>query len=533
MRFSQTLALARFYLRREWKTALIWIAILVGVALLVAAVFTDLYGTPESRVGMAETMRNPAMVAMVGPVYTSDADYSNAVMYAQMMQLFWAMAAAVLNILMVIRLTRRDEEEGRIELIRSQPVGRLSNLAATMLVCVAINVAFALITGVGLALLHVESMGWGGCLLFGAALGVTGIVYGAIAALFSQIASTSRGAIAYSLAFMGIDYLVRAMGDIADNGLSLFVPLGIILRTEAFFTDAWWPILLVLAIAAVVTALAFWLNARRDLGAGLIAEKPGRSRASRWLKSPLGLALRLLRTTIIAWAVATFVLGASYGSVFGDIETFLAGSEMMQQMFLHNDAFTLAEQFLTTLVVISAIYASIPTIMLIMRLYGEEKKGRLEHIFTKQISRGRVYLTYVAVALVGSVLFMGAFLLGLWAAAASVMADPIPASTVFGAGMSYLPAIWVMVGLAALAIGFKPVLAKAVWVILGVFFFIAYLGRMLNFPDWMLNSTPYGMIPQVPIEDANIWPLIALTALAGMLLAVGYVLYQRRDLVTS
>jgi hypothetical protein len=39
-------------------------------------------------------------------------------------------------------------------------------------------------------------------------------------------------------------------------------------------------------------------------------------------RGPFGLAWRLQRTGLIAWAVALFILGISYGSVLGEIERF-------------------------------------------------------------------------------------------------------------------------------------------------------------------------------------------------------------------
>ena len=52
-----------------------------------------------------------------------------------------------------------------------------------------------------------------------------------------------------------------------------------------------------------------WLEARRDFGAGLLAERPGRAGAPPRYATPLGLALRLQRGPIIGWTIAV-VLGA-------------------------------------------------------------------------------------------------------------------------------------------------------------------------------------------------------------------------------
>ncbi len=46
---------------------------------------------------------------------------------AHQMLLLTAMAVGIMSILLVTRHTRADEEDGRIEMIRSLPAGRLAN----------------------------------------------------------------------------------------------------------------------------------------------------------------------------------------------------------------------------------------------------------------------------------------------------------------------------------------------------------------------------------------------------------------------
>jgi len=528
-RFKNTLKLTKFYFKREWLPALIWIAIIVAMSILVAVIFTDLYGTPEERLGMAETMSNPAMVAMVGPVFGIDS-YTDGMMYAQMMLLFSIMAIAVMNIFLVVRHTRRDEENGRIELIRSLPVGRLSNLGSTMIVCATVNLAMALILGLGLALLNIESMDFAGCILYGAIMGISGLFFGSVTAVFAQISSTARGAVSFALIYMGADYLIRAIGDVGGNFLSYISPLGMSLRTQIFYTNDWWPVIVLAILSLILIGVALYLNSIRDLGAGLVAAKLGRSTAKKSLLSTTGLTLRLLRPAITGWAVVVIMMGVSYGSIFGDIETFLGDSELLQQVFLNNDKFTFAEQFMTTLVIISAVLVTVPTLIFMLRIRAEEKQGRLENIYAMKISRTKVFTNYLVVALIGSIVL--AFLFGatLWVASAASMDDPIAFTTMISAVLSFVPAIWVMVGGATLLIGFLPKFSNLIWAFLGAFFFVIYIGRLLGMPEWLIEATPFGAVPQIPVEDFNIIPLLILTAIAAVMIAVSYIGYRRRDI---
>jgi len=174
--YNETGSLTRFIIRRDRIRIPIWLLSLSSVTFLTAISFRDLYVTDLDRQAIAETMRNPAMTAMVGKGYGLD-HYTNGAMMAHQMLLFTAIIVGLMSILLFARHTRADEEDGRIELIRSLPVGRLSNLSATILVLVGTNVLLALFIGLGLYSLRIESMDLNGSLLYGAGLGVTGIFF--------------------------------------------------------------------------------------------------------------------------------------------------------------------------------------------------------------------------------------------------------------------------------------------------------------------------------------------------------------------
>ncbi|MCL2382826.1 MAG: ABC transporter permease [Oscillospiraceae bacterium] len=479
---------------------------------------------------MAETLQNPAMVAMIGPAYATGEDYTAGVMFVQMMFLFTTIAVAVMNIFLVVRHTRKDEEVGRIEVIRSLPVGKLANLAGTLLLCVVVNTILALVIGFGIYAMQIENMDLAGSLVYGATLGASGILFGSIAAFFSQTCSTSRGAVSFSLMVLGIMYLLRAVGDVSISVLSYVSPLGLIMKTEPYYNNFWWPVLVILGLAVVISIKAFYLNSIRDLGAGLIPAKRGRREASKCLQSPMGLSLRLLKGTLITWLIVLLVFGVSYGAVFGDIETFLDGSEMMQQIFLSNDQFTISEQFMSFLMVIMSVVTTVPVLMIMLKIRTEEKKGRLEAIYAKRISRSKVLFNYLFISIVSSVLFVNASVFGLWSAQYAVMAEPIAYQTILIAGMSFLPAMWVLLGFAVLLIGLAPKITKLVWAALGLFFFLVYMGAMLDLPEWLINSTPFSSIPQYPVETFTWTPLLILTGIAAALITIGFIGYKKRDI---
>ncbi|MFD2446971.1 ABC transporter permease [Bacillus sp. CGMCC 1.16607] len=524
-----TARLSRFIVRRDRIRVPAWLLSLFLLTVIVANAFTGLYTTDQERQIAAETMRNPAVTAMLGPGYGLD-NYTNGAMMAHQMLLFTALAVGIMSILFVARHTRADEEDGRIEMIRSLPVGRLSNLQATVYVSVGTNLLLALVIGFGLYALKIESMDLEGSLLYGAALGATGMIFASITGLFAQATESSRGTIGFSITVLLLSYLVRAVGDVSSEAISWFSPFGWILSSEVYVNNNWWPILLTIGVAVILILVSLYLNSIRDLEAGFIPARPGRRHASSFLQSPLGLALRLQRTGLISWAVGVFILGASYGSVLGDLESYIANNEMMADMLTPTAGFSLTEQFITMLMKVIAMICTIPPLMALFKLKGEEKKNHTEHLLSRAVSRSRLMGSYFIISIVSTFVMLSLAAIGLGVAGNSVMDEGIAFGTFYHAAIVYLPSMWVMIGIAVLFVGFVPKLSGLTWGLLTYSFFVIYLGGLLQFPKWMSKLTPFGYIPQLPVEEMDFMKVSILTMIAIALSVVGFIGYKKRDI---
>lgn len=525
---DKTVHLSRFILRLDRLRITLWLIGLTFFTLVVPAAFVGLYETQMERDAMAETMANPAMTAMVGPGNLDN--YTVGAMTTHQMLLMTAAIVGLMSILLVTRHTRADEEDGRIELIRSLPAGRLSYLNASLLVITGTSVALALITAFGLYALGIESLSLEGSLLYGAALGGTGLVFAGVTAVFAQLSDSSRGTIGWSVAVLLVSYLFRAITDISNEALSWLSPLGWTSKTFAYTENNWGPIFLMIGFAVLLFILANYLYAIRDLDRGFFPSKPGRREATRFLQSPMGLALRLQRTGIISWAIGLFVMGASYGSVLGDMDAFFEGNEMIEQMLQPAEGVSLTEQFIPMLLIVMGILATIPPVMAMNKLRAEEKKGRLEHVIGRAVSRTRLMAGYLAIAVINGFLMLSLSALGLWSAGTAVMDEGLDLVMIYGASLSYFPAILIMIGLAVLLIGCLPKYTSFVWLYLLYSFFVLYLGGLLQFPDWVGKLSPFGYIPQVPIEDATFMPLFLLILVGVALMIAGFIGFRKRDL---
>ncbi|MGF2616467.1 ABC transporter permease [Rossellomorea vietnamensis] len=526
---TKTGLLFRFILRQDRVRVPVWIVSLSILSLLTAQSFEGLYPTKESRDAIAQTMMNPAMTAMLGKGYGID-NYTYGAMFAHEMLLFTAVLAAIMSILLTARHTRAEEEDGRIEMIRSLPAGRLANLTAAGLTLVLSNLLLALGTGLGLYAMQIESMDLNGSLLYGAALGATGLFFSGVTAVFAQLSETSRGAIGYSFTVLGVAYLVRAIGDVSSESLSWFSPLGWVLGSEVYVNNYWWPVIMTASAAAALILFSFYLNSIRDLGSGFLPSRPGKRFASSLLLSPFGLAARLQRTGLISWAAGMLLIGASYGSIFGDLESFFSEIDMMQKLLPEAEGFSLTEQFLAKIMSIVAMISTVPALMVVLKLKGEEKAHRTEHLLARAVSRNRLLGSYLALSFIVSFVMQGTASIGLGATANAMMENSIDFFTFIKAGMVYLPAMWILIALAVLLVGFLPRFTGLAWLYLGYSFFVVYLGGMFQFDDWVGNISPFAHIPELPIEEMNFLKVILLSVIAIIIAVAGLAGYRRRDI---
>jgi ABC-2 type transport system permease protein len=56
------------------------------------------------------------------------------------------------------------------------------------------------------------------------------------------------------------------------------------------------------------------------------------------------------------------------------------------------------------------------------------------------------------------------------------------------------------------------------------------LGEILQFPQWLLNLSPFTHVPDLPLGEFSVLPLLWLTAVAAVLVVVGLAGFRRRDI---
>ncbi|TCC20571.1 ABC transporter permease [Kribbella sindirgiensis] len=516
--------LVRFMLRQERRGLPWW---LIGSGLLVgyqSVGSQDLYGTPEALAKLRATMTgNAALLAMSGPERLLDTIGGEVVFEIFG---FLAILVGLMNMFLVGRHTRTDEETGRGELIRSTRTGRHAPLVAALCVAGIADLAVAIVVfgaaaGTGLPV--------AGSVLLGAAAAGAGIAFAAMTAVAVQVFENPRSVYGAVGIAIGTAFVLRAAGDIGNPVWSWLSPIGWGQRTFPYAGDRWWPLVLPLAAGAVLVRVALILLDRRDFGDGLLPYRPGRATASWALRSPIGLGWRLQRGSIIGWTAGLLVLGIAYGSFADSVEEYVADNPEIAQ-YLPGGAAEVVNSYLALVILISALLAGASAVAGAMRARHEETSGRAEPVLATRVSRRAWLGGHVTVTLAGSAVAVAAAGLGHGLAYGIAISDPAQALRLAGVALVQLPAVWLLVAVAVLAIGWLPRAAASVaWTFVGYCAVVAMFADSFNLPDWSRQASPFVHLPQAPLDTVTAPPLLIMSALAAAVLTAGFAGLARRD----
>ncbi|MFJ2662774.1 ABC transporter permease [Nocardia fluminea] len=517
--------LARFALRRE-RFVLPWWLFGIGALMALQSVSSqNFYDSPAKLAQLRATMSaNAAVVAMGGPTRLLETVGGEVVfeIFA-----YLAVVVALMNMFVICRNTRSDEEAGRTELIRSSRVGPQASVVAALVVAAIANLGVALVVFVTAAATGLPVVG---SALVGAAVAGLGFTVAAATTVAAQVFENPRSVYGAISASVAAAYVLRAIGDVGNDAIAWISPIGWGQRTYPFVDDRWWPLLLFAATSAVLIAVAFVLSRRRDLGAGLFGYRTGRATASRLLGSPVGLVWRLQRATVLGWCLGAFVLGAAYGSFADSIEQFLADNPEIAA-YLTGNAQDAVDSYLSLTLSIIALLAAAYGVSGVLRARSEENSGRAEIILAAPVGRVRWLSGYLAVAMTGSALVLVAGGLGDGLAYGMTIGDPLQSARLAASALGYVPAVWVIVAVTAAAVGWAPRHAVAVSWLFYTYVVVALIfAEAFELPGWFADLSPLRYTALVPLEDFDPVASLALLAVVAGATGIAWAGCRRRDL---
>lgn len=531
-RYAALGLLARLALRRSRIYYGVWVLALVAtLAATVAAYERVVPPGASAELTMKALGGNPTMRAMLGPPFDLMTP-GGFTMWR--VGTFAAAALAWMAAFGVIRATRAEEEDGRLELLRAGAVGRRAPLAAGVLVAVGACLAVGLLSAASLARTAPPA---GSALLLGLGISAVGVVGAGVGAVTAQVSESARGARGLASAGLGAAYLVRAMADgsaesSALRPLAWASPLEWAALARPYAGDRWIVLLLPLLLAVGLVALAFRLEAVRDHGAGLRQSGRGPAVGSARLASAAGLAARLHRGSILGWTAGIVVFALAMGSLSDAFGTMMKDLPELAEMFrrMGGGAADLREAFYTAMLGLVVIVLAMLGVQTLGRLHREEERGHAELLLSTATTRQAFALSHLVPALVVPtvLLVVCGGLLGLNEAIGSGSSAPV--WQVAGAALVLAPGIWVVVGVAMLLHGWVPRLLGVAWGLVGWSLFVAWIGEILGWPEWLISLTPFAALPALPAEPLTWTPVIVTTVLATLLCVGGLVGYRRRDL---
>lgn len=528
--FVGTGTLLRLFLRRDRFLLPIWVFMPMLLLWSQASFVTAL---PDWQEFLAELTTNPLAGAMLGPVVPLTT--AGAVIWRGFVQ--GSLVVIIGSLLTVIRHTRTEEEAGRSELIRGGVVGRHAILtAALVLTCVA-NLVAGLLAALALI---ANGFSVDGSLLFGFTITATGCFFTGIGALCAQFREHAGSAKSIAFAILGLGMLLLIWNNVGGGytGWAWLAPQAWYRLTKPFAGNDRGALLALFILSAIPMIGAYVLSIHRDLGAGLFQQRLGPSAGAPSLRSPLTLAWKLHRGTMMGWTIGMVFIGAAIGTVIPSISESIG--DMLSNMWVdvwvemiekigNREAFMAVAIYILSLMTGVTIYG----IATVLRLRKEERENLAEPLLARPVSRMGWMSSHLILGFIGSAFLQ--LVLGLaaglgWGLTIGDVSGVLP--RVLGMSISKIPIVWVMVGIAAMLYGLLPRAASVLSWSLVVLFVVIEMLWEAQVVDWsVMRFSPFSYAHYtIPISELPILPLLGLICLAAALTGIGLMGFKRRSI---
>jgi ABC-2 type transport system permease protein len=287
-----------------------------------------------------------------------------------------------------------------------------------------------------------------------------------------------------------------------------------------------------IAVTIVLVGAGAALSVRRDVSAGLIPARTGRSEATRSLGSAWALAWRLQRGSLIGWAIGVAVGAAVLAAIAHDITDMVGDNNDAARVLAQlGGPGALVDSFLAWVLGITGIAAAAYAVAAVLRLRSEETAVRAEPVLATTVKRGQWVGSHLAVAFVGTVLLMvtaGLVVGVVHGLRSGDLADQLP--RVLTGALAQIPAALILAAVAVALFGIVPRLSAAAWVFVVIALLVAQLGGILRLDQWAMDASPFAHIPKLPGGRVTAAPLLWLAGIAAMLASAGLAGFRRRDI---
>jgi ABC-2 type transport system permease protein len=530
------LIIARFTFGRTTRLAAIW-GLAFGLSSLSSITgFQTLYKKPAARANLVQSFgHNPGLNALFGQPSKLDtaAGFTTwrIVGLAMLIGSIWGLLTATKNL-------RGEEEAGRWEIflsgqttakqaVANSLIGMILGLLPLVIIPAILTYAAGRANHLGYSL--------SASLFYGLTLAASAALFLTVGSVASQLGSIRRRAALYSALFFGASFLVRAAGD-ADSSLHWLTkisPLGWVenLRPLTASDPKW-----------LVPVVAFWLfgslaavllAGRRDLGASLIADHDTAKARTGLLNNSLGLSLRLEKSAIIGWMLGAGFVGLLYGYISksaADVFKNSTGASKVVGKIAGQTQVKGVETFLGVVFLLLMVVIMIEVTALVGAMRSQEADGQLDNLLVRRVSRlgwlgGRVLIASLSLVLSAA---LGTAL--AWLAIKSQHLD-VGFHKLFLAGLNVLPAIIFTAGFGILVLGVRPRLTTTfMYALIAWSFLMEMVGSAINLNHYVLDTSIFHHVALAPAVNPNWHSDIILLAFGIMMVLLGMLEFNHRDL---
>ena len=328
----------------------------------------------------------------------------------------------------------------------------------------------------------------------------------------------------------GVAYLIRV---VAYSGTTLrwlrwASPLGWVDELRPLTGSRPLPLLFIAGTIAALAALTIILAGRRDLGASVLPVRDTAVARTRLLTSPLGLACRLGRGSVLGWSAGLAAGGLIVGLSAKGTEQVWANQS--GGIFARLAGATGGAIYLGIVFLLFAALVAMAAGGQVAATREEEAEGYLDHLLARPVARvswlaGRFAVAAVGLAIVGVVAD-----LFTWAGAAATGAG-LSFATLLAAGVNLVPAGIFVLGIGTLVYGLAPRYAVAIaYGLVAWSYLLEIVGASLGLSHWLLDLSVLHHIARAPAAPVQ-WDMAAILIAIGLAAAIaGTLAFAHRDL---
>jgi ABC-2 type transport system permease protein len=518
--------------RKAVRSGVVW-GYIFGIAIASSALsYATIYKTQAQRDALAAAYgSNKATSALFGPAPDLQTVAGFTVFKISMTLMI---LGAVWGLLTSTRLLRGEEDNGRWELLlsgqttrRGATIQSLGGLGAGVFILWALTAVITMLTG----LYSKVNIAVGPALYFAVAMVASAVMFVAVGALTSQLGATRRQAASYGAAFLGVAYAVRMIAD-AGVGLHFLIwasPLGWVEELQPLTAPQPLALAPITAFTAVLAVVAVSLAGFRDVDASIIADRTyGRARP-RFLSGSTGVAIRMVRSTVIGWWVAIGASALLFGLIAKSAGSTISGSSSEKVLSKLGATGTGADAVLGACFLTLAILVAFVGAGQLTAARAEESSGRLDQFLARPISRtswlnARLLVAFGALLVSG--VTAGVF---AWLGAASQHSG-VSFTTMLVAGVNLVPPALTISGIGVLAFGIRPRMMSIVtYVLLGWSLLIVVVGGIGAVSHWVLDTSVFHQMASSPAVSPHWEANGVMTAIGVASGLLGEYVFQRRD----